>query len=129
MAEDVADARPPTQGGLLKSSALVGSLTMLSRILGLVRDIVVAAFVGATAQADASAGSAARWWASPSAASAEPMPSSSRSGSPSKSGRRSSGSRRVTIRSALTRTEGRFSVAKPNRTLLCSRKSQVFSSF
>ncbi|NND69189.1 MAG: murein biosynthesis integral membrane protein MurJ, partial [Halioglobus sp.] len=53
MAEDVADARPPAQGGLLKSSALVGSLTMLSRILGLVRDIVVAAFVGATAQADA----------------------------------------------------------------------------
>ncbi len=53
MAEDVADAQPPGQGGLLRSSALVGSLTMLSRVLGLVRDIVVAAFVGATAQADA----------------------------------------------------------------------------
>ena len=53
MAEDVADARPPSQGGLLRSSAVVGSLTMVSRILGLVRDIVVAAFVGATAQADA----------------------------------------------------------------------------
>ena len=38
---------------LLKSSALVGSMTMLSRILGLVRDIVIAVFVGATANADA----------------------------------------------------------------------------
>lgn len=39
--------------GLLRSSMLVGSMTMLSRVLGLVRDIVIAAFVGASANADA----------------------------------------------------------------------------
>ena len=33
--------------GLLRSSALVGVMTMLSRVLGLVRDIVIAGFVGA----------------------------------------------------------------------------------
>ncbi|MEM6579915.1 MAG: murein biosynthesis integral membrane protein MurJ [Pseudomonadota bacterium] len=38
---------------LLKSSALVGSMTMLSRVLGLIRDVVIAAFVGASANADA----------------------------------------------------------------------------
>jgi putative peptidoglycan lipid II flippase len=37
----------------MRSSALVGSMTMLSRVLGLLRDIVVASFVGATANADA----------------------------------------------------------------------------
>ena len=39
--------------GLLKSSAVVGSATMLSRVLGLLRDIVLASFVGASANADA----------------------------------------------------------------------------
>ena len=39
--------------GLLRSSAVVGSMTMLSRVLGLLRDVVIAAFVGATANADA----------------------------------------------------------------------------
>ena len=39
--------------GLLRSSALVGCMTMLSRVLGLLRDIVIAAFVGASANADA----------------------------------------------------------------------------
>ncbi len=39
--------------GLLRSSATVGAMTTLSRILGLLRDIVIAAFVGATANADA----------------------------------------------------------------------------
>ncbi len=39
--------------GLLRSSALVGSMTMTSRVLGLLRDIVIAAFVGASANADA----------------------------------------------------------------------------
>jgi putative peptidoglycan lipid II flippase len=39
--------------GLLRSSAIVGAMTMLSRVLGLVRDIVIAGFVGATANADA----------------------------------------------------------------------------
>jgi putative peptidoglycan lipid II flippase len=38
---------------LLRSSALVGGMTMLSRVLGLLRDIVIAAFVGASANADA----------------------------------------------------------------------------
>ena len=48
-------SRPKSKSGhgLLRSSILVGSMTMLSRILGLVRDIVIAAFVGASANADA----------------------------------------------------------------------------
>ena len=45
------DADQPS--GLLKSSAGVGSATMLSRVLGLLRDIVLASFVGASANADA----------------------------------------------------------------------------
>ena len=32
--------------GLLRSSAVVGAMTMLSRVLGLARDVVLAAFVG-----------------------------------------------------------------------------------
>ncbi|MGI9284593.1 MAG: murein biosynthesis integral membrane protein MurJ [Pseudomonadales bacterium] len=49
---------PPSQstkpaGGLLRSSLLVGSLTMLSRVLGLCRDVVIAIFIGANANADA----------------------------------------------------------------------------
>ena len=39
--------------GLLGSSLVVGSMTMLSRVLGLTRDIVLAGFVGATSNADA----------------------------------------------------------------------------
>jgi putative peptidoglycan lipid II flippase len=46
-------SKPESGHGLLRSSALVGSMTMLSRILGLLRDIVIAAFVGASANADA----------------------------------------------------------------------------
>ena len=42
--------RPP---GLLRSSGLVGAMTMLSRILGLVRDMVIARYFGAGAGADA----------------------------------------------------------------------------
>ncbi len=38
---------------LLKSSLLVGVMTMLSRVLGLVRDIAIAALAGATIYADA----------------------------------------------------------------------------
>ncbi len=38
---------------LLRSSAVVAVMTMLSRVLGLVRDIVLAGFVGASANADA----------------------------------------------------------------------------
>lgn len=40
-------------GGLLRSSGVVSIMTMLSRVLGLVRDVVVANFFGATAGADA----------------------------------------------------------------------------
>ncbi len=39
--------------GLLRSSSIVGAMTMLSRILGLVRDIVIARYFGAGAGADA----------------------------------------------------------------------------
>jgi putative peptidoglycan lipid II flippase len=39
--------------GLLRSSAVVGLMTMLSRVLGLARDVVIANFVGATPAADA----------------------------------------------------------------------------
>ncbi len=42
-----------SEPGLLRSSALVGGMTMISRVLGLLRDIVIAAFVGASANADA----------------------------------------------------------------------------
>ncbi len=38
---------------LLRSSALVAAMTMLSRVLGLVRDVVIAGLAGATANADA----------------------------------------------------------------------------
>src|SRR5690606_24092163 len=38
---------------LLKSSAVVGSMTMLSRVMGLVRDVVLARFIGAGPDADA----------------------------------------------------------------------------
>ena len=38
--------------GLLKSSAVVSSMTMLSRIFGLVRDMVIAYYFGASAGAD-----------------------------------------------------------------------------
>lgn len=47
------DASTDSGHGLLRSSALVGSMTMLSRVLGLLRDVVIAAFVGASANADA----------------------------------------------------------------------------
>ena len=38
---------------LLRSSAIVSSMTMLSRILGLVRDVLLARFIGAGGDADA----------------------------------------------------------------------------
>ena len=43
------DVNPPEQAnpGLLRSSAVVGSMTMLSRVLGLLRDVVIAAAFGA----------------------------------------------------------------------------------
>ncbi|WP_304439750.1 lipid II flippase MurJ, partial [Oleiphilus sp. HI0043] len=39
--------------GLLRSSGIVGVMTMLSRVFGLVRDVVVANLFGASAGADA----------------------------------------------------------------------------
>ncbi|WP_083232441.1 murein biosynthesis integral membrane protein MurJ [Endozoicomonas atrinae] len=43
----------PKKSGLLKSSLVVGIMTMLSRVLGLARDVVVAGYFGSTASADA----------------------------------------------------------------------------
>ncbi|MFT5575543.1 MAG: putative peptidoglycan lipid II flippase [Bermanella sp.] len=43
----------PKVPGLLRSSAVVGVMTLLSRVLGLARDVVIAAMIGATANADA----------------------------------------------------------------------------
>ncbi len=53
MPDDGPDPRAEAGHGLLRSSALVGSMTLVSRVLGLLRDIVIAAFVGASANADA----------------------------------------------------------------------------
>ena len=41
-----------TSRGLLKSSGLVSVMTMISRVFGLIRDMVVAFFFGAGAEAD-----------------------------------------------------------------------------
>lgn len=46
-------APPPKKRGLLRSSGLVGAMTLISRVLGLVRDIVIARYFGAGAGADA----------------------------------------------------------------------------
>lgn len=46
--------KPPVEkaSGLLRSSAVVGSMTMLSRFLGLARDVVIANLLGAGSNAD-----------------------------------------------------------------------------
>jgi putative peptidoglycan lipid II flippase len=41
------------RGSLLKSSGITGSMTMVSRVLGLVRDIVIARVFGTTDATDA----------------------------------------------------------------------------
>ena len=46
-------SEPPRAPGLLRSSGVVGMMTMLSRVLGLVRDMVIARYFGAGAGADA----------------------------------------------------------------------------
>lgn len=52
--QDAAASQPPKKrGGLLASSALVGVMTMLSRVLGLVRDVIFANLLGASAGTDA----------------------------------------------------------------------------
>ena len=50
---DEAPHQPPTGRRLLKSTSLVGGMTMLSRVLGLVRDVVFARFFGAGVVMDA----------------------------------------------------------------------------
>lgn len=50
-APDLAAAKPPP--GLLRSSGVVSAMTMLSRVLGLLRDMVFARVIGADALADA----------------------------------------------------------------------------
>nr|WP_051083988.1 murein biosynthesis integral membrane protein MurJ [Gilvimarinus chinensis] len=45
--------KPPLKPGLLKSSSKVGAMTMSSRVLGLVRDVVFAHTIGAGGGADA----------------------------------------------------------------------------
>lgn len=47
------NSSPKTSPGLLRSSAVVGTMTMLSRVLGLARDVILAAVIGASANADA----------------------------------------------------------------------------
>ena len=54
--QNVGDSAPIQESknsGLLKSSGIVGIMTLLSRVLGLIRDVVVANFFGASAGADA----------------------------------------------------------------------------
>ncbi len=48
-----ANDQPKQVGSLLGSSVTVGSMTMLSRVMGLIRDIVIARFFGAGGNADA----------------------------------------------------------------------------
>lgn len=51
--DNPSDLPPEPAKGLLHSSALVGGATLVSRVLGLVRDVVLANLVGATSNADA----------------------------------------------------------------------------
>lgn len=53
MADGNAQSPVQTGPGLMRSSAVVGVMTTISRVLGLVRDVVIAAFIGASANADA----------------------------------------------------------------------------
>ena len=50
---EVSAVKETAKSSLLRSSLIVGTMTMLSRVLGLVRDIVVANFFGASEAADA----------------------------------------------------------------------------
>jgi putative peptidoglycan lipid II flippase len=45
--------RSPREGGLLRASGVTGSMTLVSRILGLVRDVVIARIFGTSEGADA----------------------------------------------------------------------------
>ena len=48
-----ASQQPPKAPSLLRSSFVVGMMTMLSRVLGLARDVIVAGYFGSSAAADA----------------------------------------------------------------------------
>jgi len=50
---DPAQTPPAAEGGLLRASGITGSMTMVSRVLGLARDIVIARLFGASDGADA----------------------------------------------------------------------------
>ena len=47
------DKQPPKAPSLLRSGMVVSVMTLLSRILGMVRDVVVAAYFGSQSEADA----------------------------------------------------------------------------
>ncbi len=49
----MAEQAKNTGGGLLRSSGVVGVMTLLSRVLGLIRDVVIAGYFGASGSADA----------------------------------------------------------------------------
>ncbi len=49
----VAAAQPPARAGLMRSGMIVSAMTMLSRVMGLVRDVVIATLLGAGSGADA----------------------------------------------------------------------------
>ena len=51
--KDDTAATKPAQGGLLRASGVTGSMTMVSRVLGLARDIVIARVFGTSDGADA----------------------------------------------------------------------------
>ena len=51
--EEKSEEQPRRRRGLLGASVIVSSMTMLSRILGLARDIIFARFIGAGGDADA----------------------------------------------------------------------------
>ncbi len=53
MADSPQTTKKTGSPGLLRSSATVGVMTMLSRVMGLLRDVVIAALLGASANADA----------------------------------------------------------------------------
>lgn len=53
MTEEIKKSPVSKASGLLRSSLIVSCMTMLSRVLGLVRDITIAILAGATANADA----------------------------------------------------------------------------
>ncbi|MFT5099117.1 MAG: putative peptidoglycan lipid II flippase, partial [Planctomycetaceae bacterium] len=44
--------KAPSREGLVKSTGVVSSMTLLSRVLGVVRDMVIANYFGASAGAD-----------------------------------------------------------------------------